>query len=117
MQIREETRSGILVLTPVGRIDSGTTPAFAARLAQAVSGGANAVVIDLGEVTGMGSVGLRSLLTATKAAHTAGRRIVLAGLPDSVRQAFLASGFGGLFPAYANLDAALRALSGQDVKR
>ncbi|HYG89762.1 MAG TPA: STAS domain-containing protein [Azospirillum sp.] len=117
MQIREETRNGILVLIPRGRIDSGTSAAFEARLAQAVSGGKATVVIDLAEVTAVGSVGLRSLLVATKAARAAGSRIVLAGLPESVRQAFVVSGFSGLFAVHPNLDAAIRALSGHQTKK
>ncbi|WP_448189194.1 STAS domain-containing protein [Azospirillum sp. sgz301742] len=110
MEIREETRNGIVVLRPAGRIDSGTATAFEARVAQAVAAGRVRVVIDMAEVVAVGPAGLRSLLMATKRAHAAGSRIVLAGLSPAVRKAFEVSGFTGMFAMHADVDAAVKAL-------
>lgn len=111
MDMREETRNGVVVLHPAGRIDSGTAVAFEKRIAQTVAGGKVRIVIDMGGVSGVGSAGLRSLLMASKRAHAGGSRIVLAGLSPAVRQAFDTSGFTGLFAMHADVEAALKALA------
>jgi len=110
MDIREESRNGVVVLRPAGRIDSGTAPLFEKRVAQAVAGGKVRVVIDMAEVSGVGSAGLRSLLMASKTATAGGSRIVLAGLSPAIRKAFDTSGFTGLFAMHADVEAALKAL-------
>jgi len=110
MEIRQETRNSVLVLTPTGRIDSGTAAAFEARLSQAVAGGKAKVVIDMSELGHVGSTGLRALLLSAKKARTAGSRIVLAGLPSIVRPVFAASGFADLFAIHPDVDTAVGAL-------
>lgn len=110
MEIREETRGGIVILHPAGRIDSATMAAFETRLARTVSAGRVRVVIDMAEVSSVGSAGFRALLQASKQARTAGSRIVLAGLTPAVRKAFDSSGFTGLFAMHADVEAALKAL-------
>ncbi|WP_431855705.1 STAS domain-containing protein [Azospirillum sp.] len=111
MDIQEETRNGVVVLRPAGRIDSGTAAVFEKRVAQAVAAGKVRVVIDMGGVSGVGSAGLRSLLMASKRAHAGGSRIVLAGLSPAVRRDFDTSGFTGLFAMHADVEAALKALA------
>jgi anti-anti-sigma factor len=110
MDIREEIRNGIVVLRPSGRLDSGTATAFETRLVQAVAGARVRVVIDMAEVSAVGPAGLRALLMASKRAHAAGSRIVLAGLSPAVRKAFEVAGFTGMFAMHADVDAALTAL-------
>lgn len=110
MEIREEIRSGVVVLRPVGRIDSGTMAAFETRLARTLAGGRVRVVIDMAEVSAVGSAGLRALLVTSKTAHAGGSRIVLAGLTPAVRKAFDSSGFTGVFAMHADVDAAVKAL-------
>jgi len=111
MDIREETRNGIVVLRPSGTLDSGTAAAFEKRVVQTVAGGRVRVVIDMAGVGGVGSAGLRSLLMASRRAQAAGSRIVLAGLPPAVRRTFESSGFTDLFALHADVEAALKALA------
>ena len=110
MQIAEETRGGVLILRPTGRIDSATTRAFESRLIGAVEPGPVKVIVDLKDLALMTSAGLRSLLKAAKRAKPAGSRIVLAAIPAPVRTVFDASGFSSLFEIHTSADAALAAL-------
>ncbi|HEY0835207.1 MAG TPA: STAS domain-containing protein [Azospirillum sp.] len=110
MDISEETRNGILVLKPAGRVDSGTAGAFEARLVQAVSNGAASVVVDMAQLAYISSAGLRALLVAAKRARPAGSRIVLAAMSPAIREVFDMSGFTSLFEIHANADDAVSAL-------
>ena len=110
MDMREETRNGILVLRPSGTLDSGCAAAFEKRVAQALAGRKARVVIDMAGVGGVGSAGLRSLLIASRRAQSAGSRIVLAGLSPAVRRSFDTCGLTGLFAMHADVDAAVRAM-------
>jgi len=42
MEIEEARRGTSLVVTPIGRLDSGSAPDFEARLGEAIDGGAQA---------------------------------------------------------------------------
>ncbi|WP_029009199.1 STAS domain-containing protein [Azospirillum halopraeferens] len=111
MDINEETRNGILVLKPAGRVDSGTAGAFETRLVQAVNAGQASVVVDMAQLAYISSAGLRALLVAAKRARPAGSRIVLAAMSASIREVFDMSGFTSLFEIHTNADAAIQALS------
>lgn len=111
MNITEETRGGILILRPAGRIDSGTAGAFETRLVQVVGGGAASVVVDMVDLTYISSAGLRALLVAAKRAKPAGSRIVLAAMSANIREVFDMSGFSTLFEIHPGADAAVSALS------
>lgn len=110
MQIDEETRGGVLILRPTGRIDSATARAFEARLIAAVDPGPAVVVVDCGGLTLLTSAGLRALLKAAKRAKPVRSRILLAAIPAPARPVFDVSGFSSLFETHASTDAALAAL-------
>jgi anti-sigma B factor antagonist len=121
MDIIEETRGGILILRPVGRIDSATAGAFESRIVQAVTAGPGAVVIDMAGLSYISSAGLRALLVAAKRARpagggtagggTAGGRIVLADMPAPIRDVFDMSGFSSLFDIHPTAADAVAGLS------
>lgn len=111
MEIGEESRNGILVLKPSGRIDSGTAGAFEARLVQAVTPGPSKVVVDMAILSYISSAGLRALLVAAKKAKPAGSRIVLAAMSSNIREVFDMSGFSTLFEIHPNDADATAALS------
>lgn len=110
MDISEETKNGILLLKPAGRVDSGSCGAFEQRLVQAVTPGPASVVVDMTQLTYMSSAGLRALLVAAKKAKPAGSRIVLAAMAPTIREVFDMSGFSTLFEIHANPDDAVKAL-------
>jgi len=110
MQINEETRGEVLLITPSGRLDSSSAGQLEAVL-PARAQATKALVLSLADVPYVSSAGLRVLLMGAKAAKANGNRLVLAGLAPSVREVFDISGFTAIFAIEGDVDAALASLS------
>ena len=110
MQLREETRDGVLVIQAAGRLDSSSAGELEAVLPARIQTN-DKVVLNLTEVAYVSSAGLRVLLIGAKAARSGGKKLALAGLSDSVREVFAISGFTSLFVIAADVDGALAALA------
>jgi anti-sigma B factor antagonist len=110
MDIREETRSGVLLVTASGRLDSNTAGALEAVLPARAQAEAK-LILDLADVPYVSSAGLRVLLMGAKAARATGHKLVLTGLSPSVREVFDISGFTSIFAIEADVDSALAALA------
>jgi anti-anti-sigma factor len=87
MEIGEERTGEVLVLAPVGRLDSVS------------SGELERLVIDLGAVEYISSAGLRALLLAAKRLKPPAGALVLCGIGPSVRAVLDLAGFTSLFAA------------------
>lgn len=110
MQITEQTRGGVLVLSAAGRLDSGSAGELEAVLPGRVQT-TEKVVLDLSQTPYVSSAGLRVLLIGAKAARGKGHKLVLTGLSDSVREVFDISGFSSIFAIEADVDSALAGLA------
>lgn len=110
MQIQEQTRGGVLLLTASGRLDSGSAGELEAVLPPRIQA-TEKVVLDLAEVPYVSSAGLRVLLIGAKAARAKGHKLVLTGLSDSVQEVFEISGFTSIFAIEADLESALAGLA------
>ncbi|MBE7188744.1 STAS domain-containing protein [Jatrophihabitans endophyticus] len=81
-----------------GDIDLSTVWAAQSELMAVIeAAGADEVVVDLGAVTFLDSMGISALLSARGAAETAGVRLMLSGLSDSIEKLFAVAGLTGLF--------------------
>lgn len=109
MDIHEETRGSVLLVTAAGRLDSNSAGELEAVLPPRVQAN-DKVVLDLAGVPYVSSAGLRVLLMGAKAARAKGHRLVLTGLSPSVREVFDISGFSSIFTIEADVDAALAGL-------
>lgn len=109
MEIREETRDGVLLVTVDGRLDSNSAGELEAVLPPRVQAHEK-VVLDLAGVPYVSSAGLRVLLMGAKAARAKGHRLVLTGLSASVREVFDISGFSSILAIEPDVDAGLAAL-------
>lgn len=109
MQIKEDTRGGVLVVTASGRLDSGSAGVLEAVLPPRVQTH-DKVVLDLADVPYVSSAGLRVMLMGAKAARGNGHKLALAGLSPSVMEVFDISGFTALFTIEADVDSAVAAL-------
>lgn len=107
MQISETNQDGVVIVAPVGRVDSTTSPALDAHLLGLARGGQHRVVIDLSGVSYISSAGLRVMLSLAKRTKEAQGKLALAGLGDSVRQVFELAGFLPLFAVEATAAAAV----------
>jgi anti-sigma B factor antagonist/stage II sporulation protein AA (anti-sigma F factor antagonist) len=102
-----------VVLSPAGRIDHATAEGFkTALLAELdVRGGDQPMVLDLGAVEYIASVGLRALMLAARQAKAQGRTLVVAALQPLVHEVFEISRFTLLFTVFPSVREALAALS------
>ncbi|PWC83844.1 anti-anti-sigma factor [Azospirillum sp. TSH100] len=112
MHITEQASNGVVVLHPVGRIDSGSTGEFESVLMSAIGGDGTRIVVDMAQLSYISSAGLRSLLVAAKAARAKRGSIVLSAMAPHIREMFDVSGFSSLFQIHADAAAAVAALEG-----
>jgi anti-anti-sigma factor len=107
----EETKVGrALVVAPVGRLDSVSTPTFEAALHERTGAADTAIVLDLTAVPYVSSAALRLFLSTSRLVGETGGRLVFCGLTENVRQVFAISGFDTIFEIHADRNAALAAL-------
>jgi anti-sigma B factor antagonist len=109
MDISENSRDGVLIISASGRLDSTSAGALEAIL-PARTKEQKAVVLSLADVPYVSSAGLRVLLIGAKAAKAAGNRLVITGLSPAVREVFDISGFSKIFTIEPDIDAALSAI-------
>lgn len=109
MEIREERRDTVLVLAPLGRVDSNS----AGGLETALLGRAKEprLLVDLSSVEYISSAGLRVFLMLARKVKESGGRLVLCGLGASVRQVFDLAGFSALFAIEPGVDQGVTRLS------
>ena len=80
------------VVRPIGELDVGTAGTLDARLREAVEGGARRIVLDLREVTFLGSTGLRVLLGWDAASRAEGFDLTIVRGPHLVQRVFELTG-------------------------
>jgi anti-anti-sigma factor len=111
MEIGEARQSGVIVLTPHGRIDTTTAGALETRLASALTGASPQLVVDLSGVDYISSAGLRVLLVAARRVQATGGRLALCSMGQPVRQVFQLAGFLPLFTIQDTRDQAVAGLA------
>ena len=111
MQINETRQASAVIVAPVGRVDSTTSPALDAHLLGLAKAGEQRVVMDLSGVDYISSAGLRVMLSLAKRTKEAKGKLALASLGDSVRQVFELAGFLPLFMVEATADQAAAKVS------
>jgi len=112
MDVREEkVAGGVLVVAPVGRLDSVTSADLETRLLAHLAAGEAALVIDMAGVEYISSAGLRVLLSVAKKLRGRGR-IALCSLGRSVRQVFELAGFLPLFTIEDSREPAVARMAG-----
>jgi anti-anti-sigma factor len=81
-----------------GDLDPVGAPAAVARVRAALTGGAEAVVVHLDDVTFLDSSGLRALLEATDAADEVGAELLILPGPRHLMDVVEAAGLTGRLP-------------------
>jgi anti-anti-sigma factor len=110
MDISESKSAGTLVMTPNGRLDTASAPAFHERLVGCIDAGETSVLLDLAHVDYISSAGLRSLLTAAKRLQAGDGRFAVCALTDNVREVFQVSGFDTIIEIHPDRATALQRL-------
>jgi len=113
MQLTESRDGEVITLGAGGRIDHETSEAFQKALEPFLSRcaeGGDALVLDMGDVNYVSSVGLRVLLMASKRVTAQKGRIVVAAMQPTVGEVFRISHFDRILPSYDSVAAAVAAL-------
>jgi anti-anti-sigma factor len=110
MQIStEELADGITKIALDGRLDIAGAAAVDLKM-NIVAGSANKLLVDLKNVTFLGSMGLRSIVLPARAVRSRGGKVVLFGPAEMVESVLKTSGIDSLLPIYHDLSAAIAAL-------
>ena len=84
-----------------GRVDSATAPQFSKALDAVLKRDIYKIVVDMSGLEYMSSAGFRALLAAQRACKRYNRgEVVLAAVPDRIREALDLAGFTELFKSY-----------------
>ena len=109
MQVSET--DGIALVVLEGRFDIAGAAAVDLRFS-ALAGSASALAVDMGGVTFLASMGVRTLMLTAKTMLRRGARIVVFGAGENVEKVLRATGFDeivSLYPDRASAEAALKA--------
>lgn len=108
MTEEKDTASGIAILRPIGRLDSGNSSQLELMLTNALKEDFKKIVFDLSQLDYISSAGLRVMLLAGKKLRVSGGKVVLVGMQEVVREVFAMSGFLALFPVAGTLEDGLK---------
>lgn len=107
LQVAEQRRGDIPILSLSGRMDSTSSPDAEAALNRLIAGGDRSIIVDLANLEYISSAGLRVLLAGQKRLKQAGGALMLAALRPEIRKVFDIAGFNRLFPIYPTPEEAL----------
>lgn len=97
MEIRQEKKGQVLVVAPVGHLDTRTSHEFEKKIVELLGSGERRFIIDLAQLEYVSSAGLRVLLLLAKKLDAMEGDLVLSGLNPQVREVFDVAGFTGIF--------------------
>ena len=105
----EELSGGITKVILDGRLDIEGAAAVDLKM-NVIAGSKKAVLVDMQQVSFLGSMGLRALVAPARAIKSRGGKIVLFGPNESVEKVLKTSGVDTLIPIHHELQSALAAL-------
>jgi anti-sigma B factor antagonist len=104
----EKIVDGIMVLDLRGRITLGPeTEAVRTKLRDLLNAGQNQIILNLGEVTYLDSVGLGTLIGAYTSTNNSGGNLKLLHLPRGVQQLLQVTRLSTVFEIYEDLHLAV----------
>jgi len=96
-----------VVLLVSGRMDAENAPRFEQQCRACIAEGLNGLVVDVGELIYVSSMGLRSFISVAKALRDKGGALRICRLNGLVKQVFEITGLLDTFPVYESVEAAL----------
>lgn len=97
MKLEQNTIDDILVLRPIGHLDSTSSPELERLLTECLAAGTKRLLFDFSELDYISSAGLRVVLLAGKKLRPVQGKMALVGMRRVVREVFEMSGFLSLF--------------------
>jgi anti-anti-sigma factor len=110
-RVTTDSVAGIAVVSPVGRIDARSAPAFAKALNESARE-SRRLLVDLGQVSYISSAGLSAVGAVLKELDAGGGTLAVCAVTDPVRLAFDLAGLLDQLNPQPSRDAGLQALGG-----
>lgn len=110
MMLELENRNDVLVIRPVGRLDSASSPELERLVNEHCEAGARFLVFDLADMNYVSAAGLRAMLLAGKKLRSCKGRLALSGQRATVRDVLEMSGFLLLFAISPTVEEAVAQL-------
>jgi len=112
--IVEKIVDGVMLVDLRGRITLGPeTETVRSKLKGLIDAGYHRIILNLGEVTYVDSVGLGTLISSYTSARNAGGNLKLLHLPMGVQQLLQITRLSTVFEIYENLPAAIRSFESE----
>jgi anti-anti-sigma factor len=90
--IRGEHLDGVVRIVLAGEIDIATVAQLEEGIAAAEPRATRSLIVDVGSLGFMGSVGLQSLIRAHKRATSGGRNLIVVNADENIRKLFVLTG-------------------------
>jgi len=119
VQLTEYRFADVLVLTPSGRLDLDTSSKFKAKILQIISNETSSsprIVIDMGEIEYISSIGLRAVMIAAKQCQASNGCLSVAGLTPVVKEIFEISRFNLIMDIFENVRSAIASMSAKGLE-
>ena len=107
MTIEQKQVAGQVVLLVSGRMDAESAPDFEKTCRTSIAEGHTGLVVDLGELTYVSSMGLRSFIAIAKTLQEKQGALRICRLKGLVKQVFEITGLLDMFRTYDSVEAAL----------
>ena len=107
MTIEQKQVAGQVVFLVSGRMDAESAPDFEEKCRACIAEGVTGLVVDLGELAYVSSMGLRSFISIAKVLQQKGGALRICRLKGLVKQVFEITGLLQLFRVYESVEAAL----------
>lgn len=110
MEVKEEKRGKLLILSPVGRLDGNTSDSFKDQLKKAIHQGESQILMDFSQTEYISSMGLRVIISVAQELKKSDEKMVFVCPPSPILSVFKSAGFVMLFPFYQSLEEAEQGL-------
>jgi len=108
MEIKQQKKNEILIISLSGRLDATTSGYFEKTILPAISNGENKILLDLATLDYISSAGLRIMLLAAKNVKANNGKIVLSSMKSFIKEIFDIAGFTPIFSLCNSLDEAIK---------
>jgi anti-anti-sigma factor len=107
----EELPGGVTIVVLDGRFDIAGAQSVDLKI-NVLAGSKKALLIDMKKVQFLGSMGLRTIVSAARAVAGRGGKMVLYGPDTEVTKVLTASGMNAMVPIYSDFQSAVAFLAG-----
>jgi anti-sigma B factor antagonist len=111
MSMETKKEQGVFVISPIGRLDTNTSPDAERLIVEAIDSGEKNVVMDYTSTEYISSAGLRVVLKTAKLLKPKGGVIVVCNGNEQITEVFEISGFSGMVAYFNSLEEAVSSLN------